>query len=250
MHLLLLALAAFQTQAIYTAESIVNAASGTPGRLAPNSHASLYGSGLATAISRPRLILNGSPGVVTYSSANQVNFVVPASAGNSLDLIVQLGSLTGPRIRLELVPAAPELFASVEGFVIAAHPDGSLLSAENPARPGQVVVAYGTGFGRTASQAIDDRIPVRADALITRPEIWLAGQLLAVENILYAGVTPGYWALYQLNLRLPDALGEDPELRLGFGGEPSSRAGLRLLVRPAATTQKPDRAGPRSYEYR
>jgi uncharacterized protein (TIGR03437 family) len=35
-------------------------------------------------------------------------------------------------------------------------------------------------------------------------------------NLLYAGAAPGFAGLYQINLRLPSDLSNNPELRIGF----------------------------------
>jgi uncharacterized protein (TIGR03437 family) len=48
--------------------------------------------------------------------------------------------------------------------------------------------------------------------------------------VFYVGVTPGYGGLYQVNLILPDSVGENPEVILSIGGQ-SSQPGVRLSVR-------------------
>jgi uncharacterized protein (TIGR03437 family) len=53
------------------------------------------------------------------------------------------------------------------------------------------------------------------------------GTALAPSSILYAGVAPGFAGLYQVDVRLPDQLPANPEIRLGVAGI-MSPAGLIL----------------------
>jgi len=58
----------------------------------------------------------------------------------------------------------------------------------------------------------------------------LGGKAVDPSRILYAGVTPGFAGLYQINLRVPGGLDADPEIRvfIGLQGSPSF---LKLPVR-------------------
>jgi uncharacterized protein (TIGR03437 family) len=49
-------------------------------------------------------------------------------------------------------------------------------------------------------------------------------------NVRYAGVTPGIPGLYQVNVKLPNRLPPDPEIRIGIAAS-FSPAGLKLAVR-------------------
>jgi uncharacterized protein (TIGR03437 family) len=59
--------------------------------------------------------------------------------------------------------------------------------------------------------------------------VLLDGQPIPVENILYAGITPGFAGLYQIDLRLPTQIGMTPELRIALGDQ-MSQGSLRLQV--------------------
>ena len=139
----------------------------------------------------------------------------------------------GLSVRIKLLDSAPALFAS-EGQVAATHADGSLISPDSPARPGEIIVVYGAGLGRTDPSQIDGLIPRSAAGilLLDRLRVMLEGQPIPSENILYAGITPGSAGLYQINLRLPDQVtSENPELRIALGEQTSQRS---LVIRVAA----------------
>src|SRR5207247_903944 len=140
--------------------------------------------------------------------------------------------VSGPKTRINLLDAAPALFVVDSGRIAATHADGSLISPDAPARPGEIIVIYGTGLGVTVPRQVDGIIPRSAAriVLLDRLRIVLDAQTLPTENILYAGITPGYPGLYQINLRLPDATSNQaPELRVALDDQMSQSA-LQLPI--------------------
>jgi uncharacterized protein (TIGR03437 family) len=67
----------------------------------------------------------------------------------------------------------------------------------------------------------------------------LGGVPVEPGRIAYVGVMPGYAGLYQINLKLPENVESDPEIRIGLAGQ-ISRTGLRLPVR-AFESKSPQR---------
>jgi uncharacterized protein (TIGR03437 family) len=62
--------------------------------------------------------------------------------------------------------------------------------------------------------------------------VLLDEQPLSAGSVLYAGITPGYPGLYQINIRLPETIGKsDPELRVLLE-EQSSQRSLVLRIAP------------------
>jgi uncharacterized protein (TIGR03437 family) len=79
------------------------------------------------------------------------------------------------------------------------------------------------GLGRTVPDLNGTTI-----SSIARPILHTADIVVALNNapvdagsIQYAGVTPGYAGLYQINLRLPDPLPANPEVRVWIGPQAS-----------------------------
>ena len=218
----------------YSLASVVDAASSVPGRLSPNSHGAVYGTNLSDVDrSSIHVRIDRREVPITYASRDQVNFIVPGNTplGSQVSFYLIRAGVTGPELFLSIRPAAPEFFLWPSSYVLAARPDGSLVVPEKPAAPGEIVVLYANGLGATRLGESQTLTPARyADAIAAKLEISLDDRPVPPENLLYAGVAPGFVALYQINLRLPADSGPNPVIRMGLPGEPPSRAGTRLAV--------------------
>ncbi len=238
----------------YTAASIVNSASNLPGELSPNAIATIYGKELAyiTRAIRAEDIHNGvlpvtlpgtgvrvlvkrlTPAHIYYVSPGQVNFLVPANLlPGPVEIQLVVDGRAGPEITVNLGSASPALFQLDATTALSTHADGSLVTRDTPARPGEDVVVYVNGLGQTDPSLVYGEV-ARAAATIRQLaelRVSLDGVVLDRGAIAYAGVTPGSAGLYQINLRLPRETPADPELRIAIG-EAASPPGVRLPVRP------------------
>ena len=233
----------------YTQASIVNAATNRSGPLAPNTLATVYGLSLAyntRAIgvedtrdgllptsfrnSGTRVVINGQPAPLLYASPSQINFVVPANLEPGIvRLQVFLDSLVGPEVELPIVSASPALFALDPVTVIAAHADGALITSSHSARPDETIVLYATGLGGTTPKIGTYEIPRRATPItrLSDLRILFNGAPVDPQSVAYAGLTPGFAGLYQINLRMPRPVPVNPEVRVAVG-DAMSPAGMRL----------------------
>jgi uncharacterized protein (TIGR03437 family) len=255
----------------YSVASIVNAASNAVGALAPNTFATIYGSNLSyatramapedisggrlpTELGGVRVVIDTIPAVIYYVSPGQINLLIPyilvmmrdekcdMSQRPEAELQLTLDGKAGPAVSIKLLEAAPALFQSGAGTVVATRADWSAVTEAAPARPGEVVVLFATGLGCVVLQPDYLQAPQGAAALqrLNEFSVLLDGAPLDASRILYAGVAPGFAGLYQINLKLPEKLGDNPEIRVAVGsalGSQTSPAGLRLPVRAAAGAQ-------------
>jgi len=244
---------------IYSGASIVNAATNEPGPLAPLGLVSLYGKDLAvvTRAITPDDLRNGllpttliGTGVsiaidniavpILFVSPSQVNFLIPGNLRTGRRLLRLLtNGRAGPDVEIQIADSSPGLFQMAENTVIATRPDGTLITAQSPAVPGEVLVIYAAGLGATLPAVTGLTIPVAAASISARSRfaVLFNGIPAPDDHILYAGVTPGYAGLYQINCRLPIDLPADPEIRLQLPGR-TSPPRLHLAVRiPPASLQ-------------
>jgi uncharacterized protein (TIGR03437 family) len=229
----------------FSPDSIVNSANGSSASLTPNVLATIYGTYLSDMIGKVSLGEVGSgqlptdlagvritvAGVIAsllFVSPTQINFVIPANLlPGTVEVSLERDAVAAPKVRINLLDAAPALFVKDNGSLAATHADGSLITADAPGQPGEWIVVYGTGLGRTVPRQTNGLIPrsVAPIALIDRLRVLLDGQALPLEGIYYAGITPGYPGLYQINLRLPETiLNPGPELRVAMDDQMSQSA--------------------------
>ena len=225
----------------YTVQGITNIASGTPGALAPNTLASIYGTNLSfvtRAISQNDIQAGKLPielpgtGVLVYVdgwpahlylvSPEQVNFLVPCNleAAEVTIQVFRVGTV-GPAVRLKLREAAPALFTLDANHVLASKLDYSLVTATTPSRPGEWVILWATGLGSVAPPTTYGKLPPEAASLekIGDFRVLLDGVAVTPERVGYAGLAPGYAGLYQINLRLPASAPVNPEVRIAIGDD-------------------------------
>ncbi|MBM3783561.1 MAG: hypothetical protein FJW30_04330 [Acidobacteria bacterium] len=238
----------------YSSSSIVNAATNRPGPLAPLGLVSVYGSNLAIGtrgISIDELrngllptTLNGSGALVSvdnigipvlFASPGQLNVLIPGSIRpGRRKLRVAMNGRTGPEVEIDIADTSPGLFQTAGSVAIATRPNGSLLTLDDPAVAGDVVILYAAGLGNTSPAVNGLSIPLNAAPIALRRQfaVLLNGEPIPDENIFYAGVTPGFAGLYQVNFRLPESTASNPEIRLRLPNQ-TSPPSLTLPVRPA-----------------
>jgi uncharacterized protein (TIGR03437 family) len=237
---------------VYSEASIVNAATNVPGPLAPLGLVSLYGKDLAV-VSRaitPADIRNGQlpttligTGVsiaidnisvpILFVSPGQVNFLIPGNIRPGRRTLRLLANgKSGPDIQVQIADSSPGMFQLDANAVIATLANGSLITAESPAAPGDVLIIYAAGLGATQPAISGLMIPVAAAPISARSNfaVLLNDKPIPDENILYAGLTPGFAGLYQINCRLPAETPPNPEIRLRLPGQ-TSPPRLFLAVR-------------------
>ena len=117
-------------------------------------------------------------------------------------------------IPVRLTAAATTLCCGNEEF--------SLLTQENPAIPGEVIIVYGTGLGLTAplpqDQGLGTGMVTPADPLFTVPfnaddfVSSIAGGKTA--QVRFVGLAPLLIGVYQINLKILEDLPDDPALSL------------------------------------
>jgi uncharacterized protein (TIGR03437 family) len=234
----------------YSEASIVNAASNMVGALAPNTFATIYGTGLSystraispedirsgrlpTELAGVRVLVDGRLAILYYVSPGQINLLIPSSVRRpEAELYVAVDGKAGPIVKVKLQEAAPALFQWEGNTVVATRPDWTAITVAAPARPGDWVILFATGLGETIPEPVWGQAPQAAAPLkrMTEFVVTVGDVVPGADRVLYAGAAPGFAGLYQINLRLPEKLADDPEIRIAVGGQVSP-TGLRLPLR-------------------
>ncbi len=184
----------------------VNAASSAPGLVA-GSLASIYGEGLAnataaasslplpTSMGGVTILINGAAAPLLFVSPGQVNLQVPwTTPSGTAALVAVMDGVPGNTITAPVRSALPGVFVVVNAA-------GQLVNADRPARAGDVLIVYATGLGAVTESQTTGR-PAPASPLASTRETPVVRIGNVQGEILFAGLTPGFVGLYQLNTRL------------------------------------------------
>lgn len=190
--------------------------------------------------------VGGQRAPLTYAQPDQVNLQVPSlGTGSSSAVVVIVNPGAANELRSDpftmaaLRPYAPAFF-TFNGTSVAAQFAGTadiiansvVVAGGRPARPGDIVTVYATGFGTTSPAWQAGELPDRASFVTGPVQVTLGGVMLTPAEILYAGLAPSQISgLYQFNLRLPATLPDgDLPIVISIGGL-LTQAGASLPVR-------------------
>jgi uncharacterized protein (TIGR03437 family) len=225
----------------YTADSIANTAASVAAFYAPDTLITIYGQNLGYVTRQiaaddihggllptvligtgVRVLVNQIEANIYYVSPAQVNLLIPpllVAGPATVQLVVD--GLAGPPVGITLGPAAPALFQVDARTVVATHADSSVVTQAAPAHGGELIVLYASGLGPTVPPAIKDQIPKTAAPLARMSDfkILLNGAAVDPSRVSYAGVAPGYAGLFQINVKLPENVASNPEIRIGYGDQ-------------------------------
>jgi len=158
---------------------------------------------------------------LVFTSPTQINAQLP----DDMDPGTQLMTVTPPgqadvRAQFNIVRNAPGLFPVASNdqlFAMAIHEDGTPITTDAPAKRGELITVYGTGFGPADHpRPLGFPIPSSPDYLIVDAATVQVGD--AVINAEKAFVVPGRQGI--------DAV----QFRLGDGAPSATNATLKLTV--------------------
>jgi uncharacterized protein (TIGR03437 family) len=190
---------------------------------------------MPTQLQGVSVTVNGKPAYVSFISATQVNVLTPLdSTTGAVAVTINNGTTTSPALTANVQPVSPGFLRFNDGIHIAAeHADYSLLgpaslsvpgSTFTPAKPGEIILLYGDGFGLPVS-TITTGSDAQTGPLPTLPQVTIGDTMATVQ---YAGlISPG---LYQINVVVPStAVNGDNQVIATYAGA-SSPTGAMIPV--------------------
>ena len=217
------------TPAITSGGVVSASAFGEFASAAPGSWIEIYGASLASGsrpwqtgdfngVNAPTMLdgtsvtIGGQPAFVDYISPIQVNVQVPNIAAGTQPLVVTTGGNKSAPYNLTIQAVDPGLLApasfNIGGVQYAfaldggnyVLPTGAIAGVSSaPAKPGDVIVLYGVGFGPVSPAIPEGQIVEQQNALPSF-SISIGG---APATVQYAGLAPNYVGLYQFNVVVP-----------------------------------------------
>jgi uncharacterized protein (TIGR03437 family) len=231
--------------------SVVNGAS-FQGGVSPGAWITIFGTNLAsttrswrndeivngklpTQLDGVSVTIDGKPAAVCYISPTQLNVQAPddgAAGAVPVQVTAPLGTAAATA---QMQQFSPGLFSFDGKYVAAQHADYSFVGKPNllssatttPAKPGEVVLLWGTGFGPSEPATPAGQIVTQAAALANRVTALVGGEQADVQ---WAGISGA--GLWQFNVALPGDLADgDATVVASVGGAPTQGNALITIQR-------------------
>ena len=179
---------------------------------------------LVTRLGDASVTLNGILAPMLFSFPGQLAIQIPyeLEGQSTATLQVTVRGQTGApsTIRLDsIVPGVFTLSQDGRGAAAVLHQDGTtVVTAQNPARPGEIVVLYATGLG-AVNPPLATGAPSVGNLTVAATTVSVGG--IASPRIDFSGAAPGYVGLYQVNFQIPPNApsGSAQPLVLSVGGK-------------------------------
>jgi uncharacterized protein (TIGR03437 family) len=219
-----------------SAGGVVNGASFTP-RVAPGSLFTIFGSSLAastrTAAALPlstnlggaSVTIGGKNAPLVYVSSDQINAQAPyeLTEGPAVPVVVTVNGVASAAVNVAVVPAAPGIFQYGIRRAVVQNADYTTNTVDNGAAPDSYVIAYLTGTGHV-DNPVATGAPAGADPL-SRPRANVTATIDdTLVEVAFAGLTPNFVGLTQVNLKVPRLAPGTYPLVIGVNGEKSNQA--------------------------
>lgn len=232
---------------------VVNAASFDPitTSVAPGEFLSLFGNfgtnipssgitapagGFPTNLGSVQVTINGTLAPIYYVSPGQINVIAPfelaSATTNQATIQVSSNGLLSNAVSVYLMTdATPGIFSYGPngdgasdgiGYAIAEHANGSLITASNPAQPGETIVLGMGGLGAVTPGVSDGAVP--SSTTLSYVNDFTNGDMgvyfhdydnnVYFQNatIAFAGLYPGFPGEYQMNVTVPTTVGPGPDI--------------------------------------
>jgi uncharacterized protein (TIGR03437 family) len=236
-----------------SANGVVNGASFVPG-IVPNSWATIVGSSLApvtdnwnssivngrlpTSLDGVTVTIGGKSAYLYYVSPGQINLLVPDVALGPVQVIVKTPAGTSPTFTVTASQYGPAFFAWPNSQVVATRQDFSLSAKAGTfagvttvaAKPGDVLILWGTAFGPTAPVA-PVGVQVPGDQTYSTATLPLVTINNVSAKVFGAALAPGFAGLYQVAIEAPASLADGDWPVVASIGGVSSPVGLVLSVK-------------------
>jgi len=172
---------------------------------------------LTTTLGGTTVLVNGVAAPLYYTSYAQVAFQMPyeTAAGTAQVQVKRDDGTISNTVTVKVVAHAPRLLAVFNQNGSVNLPDGS-----TPTHRGEVIVIYAFGLGPTNPVAVSGA-PAPGDPLaqVSDPLFVSFGDSLFGANVrpAFAGLTPTFAGVYQINVVVPDAVPNGPvNLSVGY----------------------------------
>ncbi|HTW64699.1 MAG TPA: IPT/TIG domain-containing protein [Bryobacteraceae bacterium] len=200
-------------------------------------NSSIANGALPSSLDGVSVMIGGAPAYVSYISPGQINAIAPQVSAGPVSVTVTNSAGTSAVYTVTAAQYSPAFFSWPGNQVVATHLNYTYAAkagtfpgvTTTPARPGETITLWGTGFGPTSPAApIGSVVPASATYNTTiLPDVTLNNSPVTV---LGAALTADSAALYQVAIQVPTSLANgDYLLQVSIGGV-TSPLGIILTV--------------------
>ena len=190
---------------------------------------------LPTQLDGVSVTINGQPAFVEYISDTQINAQAPTNAGmGAASVVVVVNGVSSSPAIVQLLPTSPAFFMWAGKYAVATRQDYSYIGpatlypgTTTPAKPGDVVILWGTGFGPT-SPDVPAGVEVSGAPYVSNPPLITIGGLPV--QVVGAALAPGAVGLYQIAVILPNALPDGDQEVIAQAGGVTSPSSVYITV--------------------
>ena len=203
----------------------------SPAPVAPGSIAAVFGTNLndgsiavasgfgpdgklGAALGGTSVTVNNTPAPIFYSTPSQLGIQIPFEAAGQTTATVQVtvNSQTSVPRTINLSATSPGIFTLNQlgtGIAGVLHEDGiTLVTAQNPARPNEVVTFFATGFG-ALTPPLATGAPSTGNQTVAVATVTVDGIPAEVQ---FSGATSGFVGLNHIKVRIPPSTRTAPDI--------------------------------------
>jgi uncharacterized protein (TIGR03437 family) len=150
------------------------------------------------------VLISGRPAPLLFVSPTQINAQVPFGLAPETPhtVLVATGAALAMPQPLPLNAVQPGIASEADAVAVALRADGTAISGQNPARPGELVSLFLAGLGPTEPQVAAGAVsPEDPPARVTNPVTARVGGREAAVS--FAGLAPGLVGVYRVTIEVP-----------------------------------------------
>jgi uncharacterized protein (TIGR03437 family) len=174
---------------------------------------SIVGGQLPTSLNGVTVTFSGVPGYISYVSSTQINVLAPPMAGGAGPLQVNNNGAVSTPMTVGVAPVSPAFFELSGNQLIATRLDYTYAAANGtitglattPAKPGDVLILWGTGFGVTNPTTPAGWVTPSGQTYSAIDPVTVT--INGVQATVYGvALTPGLAGIYQVAIQVPPTL--------------------------------------------
>ncbi len=186
------------------------------------------GSTLPASLNGVEVSIGGRAAPLLYVSPGQLNVQVPfETEPGARQIVVRFDGTASQAASIQVATVAPFIFTYERGGIVVRNADFSLITPENPAAAGDIVLIYSTGLGQTTPASATGKPAAYPPAAETATvQVTIGGR---AADVVYSIAAPGFAGLYQTAVRVPAGITPGPaRLSLSVAGVSSNETTMAV----------------------